>query len=139
MRSRLSLILFLLWLVASYLTFGALPAFPSAPTMFVDYDGDGFDDKAPDDDTDGIPDELERHGFISATFTQLKVLPVFSGSNEPSSEPNHPSSGEAFGRRKFGTRAVSKNRLDFDAGFSSNLGPRSGLGSGGGCAGGVCF
>ena len=139
MTSKLSAVLALLWLTA-IIVFAAAPAtFPSGLAAYMDYDGDGFDDNAPDDDTDGIPDELELHGFISAPTAQLQVSAMFTGNSANVETPDRGGCGENFGRRQFATRAVCENRQDFDEGFGSDLGLGGGLGAGGGCAGGVCF
>ena len=139
MTSRLLIALSFLWLPA-VIVFGSAPAvFSLTPAVFVDCDGDGFDDNAPDDDLDGIPDEFECHSFISAPAATLGVSQMFTGGEPRFTTPARSRSSDGFGRRKFAARAVCENRLDFDAGFGSSLGLGGGLGSGGGCAGGVCF
>ncbi len=139
MPYKLSAILASFWL-AAILVFASAPSvLPSGPTVFTDCDGDGFDDNAPDDDTDGIPDEVERHGFVSASVGQLQVSQMFTNTNTGVGMQAHLHCKDAFGRRKFAARAVSEDRLDFDTGFGSGLGLGGGLGAGGGCAGGVCF
>lgn len=109
---------------------GALP-------QFIDYDGDGFDDGAPDDDGDGIPDEIEFHSFFSAQ--QNLVLGVNQMSIGTPAPAPKPCAAERFGALEFTTRAVSASRSDFDAGFGGSLGLGGGLGGGGACAGGICF
>jgi len=136
MTSKLSPALALLWLAATIVLAASSPALPSEPIVFIDCDGDGFDDNAPDDDTDGIPDEFEHHGYISAPAGQLQVSQMFAGHDAHVSTPTHLRCSEGFGRRRFATRAVCENRLDFDTGFGSGLGLGGGLGAGGGCAGG---
>jgi len=139
MTSRLSYVLASLWLAAIFVFAAPPSALPSEPTEFIDCDGDGFDDNAPDDDTDGIPDECERHGYILAQAGQLQVSQMFAGRDADASTRASLCCSEAFGQRKFALRAVCENRLDFDTGFDSGLGLGGGLGGGGGCAGGVCF
>ncbi|MEW5795426.1 MAG: hypothetical protein AB1772_03600 [Candidatus Zixiibacteriota bacterium] len=139
MTSRLSPILGLVSLTIAAIMACAPCAHASEPMAFVDCDGDGFDDNAPDDDSDGIPDEFERHGYISASGGQLQVSQMFAGHEAHVHAPIHVRCGEGFSRRRFATRAVCENRLDFDTGFGSGLGLGGGLGAGGGCAGGVCF
>jgi len=138
MTSRLPKHLVFFWFFAVLMLAGAPLAVSSTPTVFVDCDGDGFDDNSPDDDADGIPDEFERHGFTSAGVSSLTVSQMFTA--DPRITPlTHLSCSAGFGMRKFMTRAVCESRLDFDSGFGSSLGLSGGLGSGGGCAGGVCF
>jgi hypothetical protein len=111
-------------------------------TGFVDLDGDGFDDYAPDENGDGIPDEMksdktgetdqetENSGQISA-FAPMQDLGEY---NIDEYLPN----SERFGRLEFTTRAQSLFRGGFD--IDKNFGPGNGIGSGAlsGCAGGVC-
>jgi hypothetical protein len=111
-------------------------------TVFVDLDGDGFDDNAPDENGDGIPDEMksvkteeaeqdiENSGQLSA-FAPLQDL------GEYTIDEYLPNS-ERFGRLEFTTRAQSSFRGGFD--IDENFGPGNGIGSGAisGCAGGVC-
>jgi hypothetical protein len=106
---------------------------------FIDFDGDGFGDLAPDSDLDGIPDEFEAHGFLSAaTNGDLQAVKMFSVSLQAgsSSEANKIT---AFGKREFATRGICITRSDFDSGFSSGLGLGGGVGGGGACAGGICY
>jgi hypothetical protein len=106
---------------------------------FVDRDGDGFDDNAADDDIDGIPDELEPHGFFTAEIGQLQVGTMFSSQPLAAAKTPIEAKSETFGRREFHTRGICLLRSDFDAGFGTGLGLSGGLGGGGACAGGVCF
>lgn len=115
------------------------PAWSARLPSYVDLDGDGFDDNAPDTDLDGIPDEFEAHGFVSTQTDGLRVAPMFAGQAPNGEAPPKARAGEIFGRRKFTTRGVAENRRDFDAGFGSSLGLGAGLGGGGACAGGICF
>lgn len=126
------LVLLLLLVMAPY-------GMPSGPAVFVDCDGDGFDDNNPDNDADGIPDEFEGHGFISSSTGQLQASPMFTATAPKLSAPKKVGCGEAFGRRKFAARTVCENRVDFDSGFGSELGMGGAMGAAGGCAGGVCF
>jgi len=109
---------------------------------YVDLDGDGFDDNAPDENSDGIPDDVEsgkskidEHSFEGgeqiAAFTPLQDIGQY---NIDEYLPN----SEIFGRLKFSTRAQSSFRGGFDIG--NNFGSETGIGCGAlsGCAGGVC-
>ena len=106
---------------------------------FVDLDGDGFDDNAPDDDADGIPDEFESHSFFSAAVVSLGVGQMFGGTSSVSPTNKPTSAAEKFGRREFQVRFLCGPRTDFEADFASGLGLGGGLGGGGACAGGICF
>lgn len=111
-------------------------------TVFVDLDGDGFNDNAPDENGDGIPDEMKSgknkekdqeagsSGQISA-FTPLQDL------GEYTIDEYLPNS-ERFGRLEFTTRAQSSFRGGFD--IDKSFGPGTGIGGGAmsGCPGGVC-
>jgi len=114
-------------------------AMASGTAVFVDCDGDGFDDNNPDIDADGIPDEFEGHGFVSAPTGQLQASPMFTEAAPISDAQKKVGCGEAFGRRKFAARTIYENRVDFDACFGSELGMGGGLGAAGACVGGVCF
>jgi len=138
MTNKRASVLALLWLSAICVLAAAPSALPSGPAVYTDCDGDGFDDNAPDDDTDGIPDEFERHGFVSALVGQLQVSQMFTNNNAGVGMKARLRCKESFGRRLFAVRSVSENRLNFDTGFGSGLGLGGGLGAGGGCAGGVC-
>ena len=108
---------------------------------YIDMDGDGFDDNAPDEDGDAIPDgadpdyvtippEAENmNGLINfgETLAKAGLIEDFSTNKQK------------FGKLDFCTRAMGQNRCGFDAGddFGSE-GIGIGGGSGGGCVGGVC-
>jgi len=117
----------------------AQPSLASELSVFVDFDGDGFDDREPDDDLDGIPDQFERHGFITAPVTTLEASTMFGGSAPALDPPLMPGNAEKYGKREFATRALRESRSNFDTGFGSDLGVGSGLGVGGACAGGICY
>ncbi len=116
---------------------GDVPA--GSMQRFIDRDGDGFDDNAADDDADGMPDELEPHGFFSTAIGQLQVSPMFSNPAPAAEIISTEKNSETFGRREFHTRAVCVFRSDLNAGFDTGLGLGGGVGGGGACAGGVCF
>lgn len=131
MRVRVtSLLLLTLFLI------GALAMSPvSANLPFVDLDGDGFDDNAPDGDGNGIPDELEA-GYV-ATPDEGPATGIFADLQSESApalilpETNK----EAFGRVSFCVRFICEERSVFDSDFGSGLSVSV---SAGGCAGGVC-
>lgn len=112
--------------------------FAADSQRFVDIDGDGFNDNAPDSDADGIPDGIEFHGFLSAQpnlVLRVNPTPI----NASALMGARACASERFGSREFATRGIAVRRADFDAGFGSGLGLSGGQGgSGGGCVGGVC-
>ena len=116
----------------------AKQALASAPDVFVDLDGDGFNDFDPDDDGDGIPDEFEYHRFFSSAPVSLQTSHMFSDAPDASVEAAPSSARERFIRRDFQVRGLREPRNDFEANFSDELGLGGGAG-GGGCAGGICF
>jgi len=109
--------------------------------LFVDLDGDGFNDNTPDEDNNSIPDSAEddkysdrnktANALASTEFKPIEGLGEFDLSSLLSNS-------ELFGQLKFLTRAQSCCRGGFEAG--SDFGPGNGIGLGAvsGCAGGVC-
>ncbi|NIP41156.1 MAG: hypothetical protein GWN61_00280 [candidate division Zixibacteria bacterium] len=110
--------------------------------VFVDLDGDGFNDNIPDEDNNSIPDKAEDDKYSdqaegSELMASAEFKPIESlGDFDPSSLL---SNSELFGQLKFVTRAQSCFRGGFEAG--SDFGPGNGIGLGAvsGCAGGVCY
>ena len=132
-------------LIAIWLCLGSLglTAQESATTdqLFVDLDGDGINDNAPDLNDDGIPDKCQRQkgadvqtpndrfAMFASDLRAGMVLP------ELSSEP----SSQRFGRRFFTTRGLQRFRTSFEAGLGFDSGIGLGSASGGSaCAGGLC-
>jgi hypothetical protein len=140
-RSRIYTLLLIAASSLTLIVFTASSGYSADLYRFVDFDGDGFDDNAPDSDSDGIPDEIEFHGFLSAQGAiNLEVSAMFSTSNSGSgATESKPCAAVRFGTREFTTRGITSSRADFDAGFGSGLGLSGGQGGGGGCVGGVCF
>jgi hypothetical protein len=110
----------------------------SEPDLFVDLDGDGFNDFDPDDDGDGIPDEFEYHRFFNSAPVKLQTSLMFSDVPTLRADVSPSSARERFIRRDFRVRDLREPRNDFEADFSDDLGLGGG-GGGGGCAGGICF
>lgn len=114
----------------------ALPSGASSASLrFVDLDGDGFNDNAPDGDGNGIPDEFEA-GYVAPT-EEGPATGIFSGlQSDESPTPILPETNkEQFGRLSFCIRSICEERSVFDADFGSGLSVNV---SAGGCAGGVC-
>jgi len=107
--------------------------------LFVDLDGDGFNDRATDQDTDGIPDavdsersKLETGGTTAEDF--------FSAGDLLPKTAVFLTNSSAFNHLKTSVAARVQSRGGFGSG--SDFGPASGLGGGGvlggACEGGVC-
>ena len=120
----LSAILLLVWAPAG-----------AGSQVFIDLDGDGFNDNSPDLNGDGIPDELAP-GYV-APADNTSDAGIFAGMEFQAVEaPVLPETAkEGFGRLSFSTRSISKFRSAFDSDFGSGLGFSVG---GSACAGGVC-
>jgi hypothetical protein len=108
---------------------------------YVDMDGDGFNDNAPDEDGDGIPDAADPD-FIPVETEETNMVGLIKFGEvlkKAGLIEDYSTNLQKFGQLNFCTRALSKNRCGFDAGddFGSE-GIGIGGGSSGGCAGGVC-
>jgi len=139
--------LFLILIISFFLTpVPEILARDKTAETFVDYDGDGFDDSAPDADGDGIPTVVENPSNAeSATEAVPDDSPSvgmfdLSGGNAAAIDIEM-SNSSAFGSRQFVARSLTQNRcsLDSDIGFGSSAGIGIGVMSGGMvCSGGVC-
>lgn len=127
-------------LVAAFMAFAAGPvtADMNAKTNFADFDGDGINDNAPDDDGDGIPNIAEP-GYKKETGEQSDFI-NFSASLQTAVADALLTNYDRFGKRQFGARALTQNRCGFtsEEGFGSDIGIGLGAAGGGACAGGVC-
>jgi len=104
-------------------------------------DGDGFNDNAPDEDGDAIPDAADPD-YVPADSNDEGMTGLINLGKalvEIGLAPDLGTNIQTFGRLDFCTRAISQNRCGFDAGddFGSE-GIGIGGNSGGGCVGGVC-
>ena len=125
-------------LLLMFLLIGGMALSPAAADLrFVDLDGDGFNDNAPDGDGNGIPDELEA-GYVD-TADEGPMTGIFAGlqSDDAPALIIPETNSEAFGRYRFCVRSVCEERSVFDAEFDKSLGIS--VSAGGACAGGVCF
>ena len=108
---------------------------------YIDLDGDGINDNAPDSDGDGIIDVAES-GFRQSQFdtepANMGMVSFESSSVGISADPS-PNSGK-FSSLNKNCRLLSSSRGGFGTG--DQFGPGNGIGIGavssGGCAGGVC-
>ena len=114
----------------------------TSKAVFVDLDGDGFDDNAADEDSDGIPNDADAdYDPVSETNNNSGDFIDFGQTiQEIGLSPDLTSNSQSFGKRQFKTRGLTLNRCGFDAngGFGSGNEIGIGVSSGGGCAGGVC-
>ncbi|HDS01034.1 MAG TPA: hypothetical protein ENO22_13615 [candidate division Zixibacteria bacterium] len=133
------------FMIFAFCSFGSSPLRADdgaeSEELFVDLDGDGFNDNTPDEDNNSIPDSAEddkysdrnktANALASTEFKPIEGLGEFDLSSLLSNS-------ELFGQLKFLTRAQSCCRGGFEAG--SDFGPGNGIGLGAvsGCAGGVC-
>ncbi len=133
-----SLVVFLLLFIPGFLTADEAKG-ASAP--FIDLDGDGLDDGAPDDDGDGIFNIAEGRSkpVPGETSPALTGLASFETSAADFSADFTPNSGK-FSQLNRSCRIISTHRGGFGSG--DQFGPGNGIGIGavssGGCAGGVC-
>lgn len=111
-------------------------------SVFVDLDGDGFNDIAEDANNDGIPDPDQTGSAAVSETTVLQVQTVNPFADLPQTPVVLPRTSwkSLFGQRRIAALGLSVNRCDFDAAFGNNDNlTNSGLGGGGACAGGVCL
>ncbi|MGB5106126.1 MAG: hypothetical protein WBP29_01090 [Candidatus Zixiibacteriota bacterium] len=113
---------------------------PLQTTAFVDRDGDGFNDATPDQNADGIPDDLNFQASAtsdSTVATQFSFAPSMMTVNRL---PVFLRNSTAFDYLKSQLVGLSQHRGAFSAG--AEFGPGADIGSGavlgGGCIGGVC-
>ena len=108
----------------------------SASVLFIDYDGDGFNDKEGDNNRNGIPDRFEP-GFIrDKTEVRSLLGGVFDDVGSGSTE-SLLSKSELFGQRKFEARVLWQCHRGLSD--DDQFGPGNGIGAGAkACAGGKC-
>ena len=109
-------------------------------SCFVDLDGDGFNDNAPDKNNDGIPD-MAGPAYLNDGKADFEVEEgvINFGASLPVADELLANSTK-FNRHRFGARDLQLNRCGYDS--DETFGPGGGIGggslSGGGCEGGVC-
>lgn len=109
-------------------------------TVFVDLDGDGFNDAADDTDSDGIPDAVE-------TAPKPKIIAVaepgaafFAELTADATIEAHLSIAQQFKLRENAVRDITSCRSDLVRTFDDSGEPGANLtGGGGNCVGGICF
>lgn len=105
--------------------------------VFVDLDGDGFNDYLADSDGDGIPEwpDARQDGSIGVDNTAPRGKVISLGQFAASGVESRTT---LFERRSFMVRSLSTCRSDFEALFGGGLGVTLGSAAGGACAGGIC-
>lgn len=114
---------------------GSIQAGDAAKTVevFVDLDGDGFDDNESDVNKDGVPDlvcPVEAPKFLVSTAD------IFSSESQTSVPVVKVSNAQRFSLRSFSVRALLANRASVSTGFE-DLGSAAALGAEA-CPGGNC-
>lgn len=103
--------------------------------VFVDLDGDGFDDNESDVNKDGVPDLVCP---VKAPIMLASASDLFGGqSANLLMKPVAFSRSQSFGQRKFGTRSLCISRCSLMAGFSGQDGTGTAAGAEA-CPGGNC-
>ncbi len=138
----------LLILLAVGLFFCGPPQFIQAESaksseIFVDLDGDGFDDNCSDEDSDGIPNDADSDYEpmpAGESYHTEHIIDFGQTIQDIGLSADLTTNSQRFGKRQFKTRGLVISRCGFDAnaGFGSGNEIGIGVSSGGGCAGGVC-
>ena len=141
LRARTAIVLCLI--SAVLLVFSPAAISEESKSLFVDLDGDGFDDNVSDANNDGIPEFSAAATMSEAReenpSSETGALADFSFGSAAIDD------GQSFSAQfkglQFTARSLSRNRcsLDTDAGFGPGNGTGVGSTSGGMvCVGGVC-
>lgn len=102
--------------------------------VFVDLDGDGFDDNESDVNKDGVPDLVCP---VAGPKMLASTADIFSGQPRITAPVVKTSNAQKFGLRKFSIRALMVNRAGMKNGFPDEK--SSGMASGSAaCPGGAC-
>ncbi|UCC44036.1 MAG: hypothetical protein JSU65_13135 [Candidatus Zixiibacteriota bacterium] len=106
---------------------------------FVDLDGDGFNDALLDEDSNGIPDQLEPGRSGPAKDSAVKPRGAVIDLDQISRTLIASSNSQRFSLREFRTRAQRANRCNLGFWFGGVEGLGAAAAAGGLCAGGVCI
>lgn len=101
--------------------------------VFVDLDGDGFDDNESDVNKDGVPDLVCP---VEAPKILVSTADIFSGQSQLAVPAVKKNNVQRFGLRSFSIRALMVNRASLTTGFD-NIGSGAALGTEA-CPGGNC-
>lgn len=112
----------------------------SPPQIFIDLDGDGFEDRLEDADGNGIPESftlpLEPTTGAGVSPSAEQRPNPFASQSITLAQPPAPAS-ERFGLRSSWCLDLSGDRLDLAGAFGGG-GFGTSAGSSGGCSGGAC-
>ena len=110
------------------------------PAIFVDRDGDGFNDAALDQNSDGIPDDIKGDNTPAADNTLTSAFAFTTPMSTGTRFPVFLHNSLAFDFLKSQLCGLAQHRGAFST--SADFGPGCDIGSGavlgGGCIGGVC-
>lgn len=101
--------------------------------VFVDLDGDGFDDNESDVNKDGVPDLVCP---VAVPKFLVSTADIFSSESQTSAPVAKISNAQRFSLRSFSVRALLANRASVSTGFE-DLGSAAALGAEA-CPGGNC-
>ncbi len=103
--------------------------------VFVDFDGDGFDDNESDVNKDGVPDLVVP---VEAPQMLVSAGDIFGGGTATApAKASKKTNAQRFALRMFSTRAQCISRCGLKAGFPDEQGTGTAAGSAA-CPGGVC-
>lgn len=108
--------------------------------IFIDLDGDGVNDNAPDSNSDGIPDfpapsKEAPKDQVNSALGDVFNSPEFASKSELD---NLKSCCDRFAERKFKVRAMTLHRIGLNGTDPFGSGIGIGSAASGACAGGVC-
>ncbi len=101
--------------------------------VFVDFDGDGFDDNESDVNKDGVPDLVVP---VVAPQMLVSAGDIFGGAASAPAEAAKKTNAQRFALRSFSIRALAANRAGLTTGFDE-IGCGAALGAEA-CPGGNC-
>lgn len=103
--------------------------------VFIDLDGDGFDDNESDVNKDGVPDLVVP---VIAPQMLVSAGDIFGGGSATApAKATKKTNAQRFGLRSFSTRALAVSRCGLKCGFPDEQGTGTAAGSAA-CPGGVC-
>ena len=102
--------------------------------VFVDLDGDGFDDNESDVNKDGVPDLVVP---VVAPQMLVSADDIFGGAATAPAKAAKKTNAQRFALRMFSTRAQCVSRCGLKAGFPDEQGSGTSAGAEA-CPGGVC-
>jgi hypothetical protein len=134
------ILLFLIFLDFTPYAYAADRISDDKPAPFIDLDGDGINDNAPDSNGDGIPDfsnpsKTMPKDRVNSALGDVFNSPEFASKSELD---NLKSCCDRFAERKFKVRAMTLHRIGLNGTDPFGSGIGIGSAASGACAGGVC-